>query len=363
MNMTRQSWIGMLVGLMIFSAPIAVRGQDDDPFVARGGEASAGADIQDVMQRRMTFSGSSNGIGTVGTFFQHLSQEFDDVNFVVLREAARLPLPELQFENLSLASIFQVLQQVTRGKIQIDTDSIQKTSDLEYPVIVVGFVETEDPPETQVVSVKELLGQIDRDTLLEAFNDGLEFLGEADAPEIRFHEKTGLLFIRGTVRQTRFLTEMVNAMSVHASSMGMGGFGGAGMMMGTPGTGMMGGPPGGHGAMMGGGGFPGGFGGGIPGTTGGAGFGGMGGPGAGGGFGGEGGGSGAGSAPKAQPSSENLRQWVTRRIQRADRSGDGVLNRGECASQKTFEADFDKMDTNGDQVLDVEEILVFLEAK
>jgi hypothetical protein len=48
---------------------------------------------------------------------------------------------------------------------------------------------------------------------MEAMEAGFAFLGGESKPEIRFHQKTGLVFLRGTGSEVAFVAQMVAAMS------------------------------------------------------------------------------------------------------------------------------------------------------
>lgn len=286
-------WLPTLLLLGACVTPLVAQTKtDDDPFTTPSSkEAAPRVDLDSILATKISYEGGQ----TVEVLFHYLREMVSHVNFVVAPEAARTRLPNLQFENLSLATVFELLPQVTQGRIRVATDMIQQHSPDEDLVILVTFVETSDPPETRVISVKRLLGNMDKATLLEAFDDGLGFLGAENKPEIAFHEKTGLLFVRGTPHQTHFLLEMVHAMEgIHYPGMGsmpgmanrgapglggMGGMPGGASHMGEGDAGGFGGPP----PSYGGTGFPGGGFGGPPPGYGGTGFpGGFGSPGAGG---------------------------------------------------------------------------------
>ncbi len=247
-------------------------GGEQDPFTKK--TPSKKIDIEQVLAHRISYDLNSDQ-STVGALFEQLRGQIQNVNFVISSEASRVRLPDLKFENLSAATVFVLLNKITNDRIEVDYDTIHQTAEDENLVIMVVCHETEDSQQTQVLSVKQLLtGGMDTTTLMEAFDGGLEFLGTDQKPEIRFQEKTGLLFVRGTPMQTNFLMEMVQAMQgipTYGGGMmgGMGGMGGGGM-------GGMGGGMGGMGGGFGGspgGGFPGGAGGygggGFPGNAGG----------------------------------------------------------------------------------------------
>jgi hypothetical protein len=256
----------------------------NDPFSkedASGGPSRTPrvVDPQAILAKRISYQ-STPAQSNVKALFQYIGEFVPDVNFVVTPEAARLSLPELDFKNLSLQTIFRLLPQITNQRISVDYESITQNSEDENMVVLVGKQDHEEPLETRVLSIKQLLSGMDKATLMEAIDDGLKFIGSDTQPEIGFHEKTGLLFVRGTPQQTQFLMEMVSAMQGHQGYAGyygggmggMGGFG-PGMGMGGMGGGM---PPGGYGAGAGGGmmgGYPGV--GGIPGGGGGYGGGGA----------------------------------------------------------------------------------------
>jgi hypothetical protein len=229
----------------------------EDPFGGPGATPRV-VDPQAILAKRLSFQ-SSPGQSNVKALFQYIGEFVPDVNFVVTPEAARLSLPELDFKNLSLQTIFRLLPQITNQRISVDYESIVQNSEDENMVVLVGKQDHEEPLETRVLSIKQLLSGMDKATLMEAIDDGLKFIGSDTQPEIGFHEKTGLLFVRGTPQQTHFLMEMVSAMQGHSGYGGIGGGGGMGggtgpfpgMGMGGMGGGMPGGFGGPGGGMMG----------------------------------------------------------------------------------------------------------------
>jgi hypothetical protein len=212
------------------------------------------------------------------------------LNIVVTPEASKVSLPNMTLENVKIRMALHLLNRI-HPDLFLDEDDDAYAND-EPRVILIDWNGPQEASFYRVIGVKDLLSTLDESKLMAAFDEGYQFINASGGkPEIRLHEPTGLLFVKGTEAQVDFAAEILAALfgtqGLSAPPLGYSGGMGGGMPgggrggMGIGGRGGMGGGMGGMGGGMGGGGGAGGGsanGGGGPPGFGGFGSGGSGGP-------------------------------------------------------------------------------------
>ena len=188
-------------------------------------------------------------------------------NIFIADSARNLQVPPVQVTT-NMQGALGILEMLSNGSngfqdILVDLDPSE--------TITVISVDGVVPLTVEVINSKQLLNHMKKESLLSAIEIGLQMLGDAGGIELKLHEETGLLFVKGVEQKTELVRRIIEQLYV-ANAPGL------------QGRGMSGGGSGG--------GFPGGFGGG----SGGGGGGGVGGGGVGGGGVGDDGGSGGSGA-------------------------------------------------------------------
>lgn len=147
---------------------------------------------------------------TLGNYIKQLRDEHDGLNIIVDTSAANYQLPELQFENISIRAALKLIEQVSREAISVDIQSVNDRHDANIIRIRNEMEQREQPPIVRVINVKQLIGEIPKEALLEAFDEGYRLMdSEGAKPELRFHEPSGLLFFKGSHAQVDLAMEIV----------------------------------------------------------------------------------------------------------------------------------------------------------
>jgi len=175
---------------------------------------NSGASANDLLNRRFSLKARGDGtISTVGKTLADISLENAGVQFVIEPAAANISLPALEFRQLRLKAVLRLIEHVSGGRIRLDDNSISFEPGDESIVVLVGAQDIEQKV-VKVLSVRHLLtAEVEEQDLMEAMEAGFAFLGGESKPEIRFHQKTGLVFLRGTTSEVAFVAQMVAAMS------------------------------------------------------------------------------------------------------------------------------------------------------
>ncbi len=165
--------------------------------------------------------------GTVDEYVGMVRKAAAGTNIVITGMAGDFILPDIQLNKVPVDSALDCIVRASRDQLSM------------YYSDHVVFVEDDRQPPTTgvtVINVKQLLASVDKADVLTAIEVGMEMQGEQPVKiELKLHEETGLLFVKGLHSQTHLVTEIVNQMMMGIPSGGLGGGGGFGMW--TPGTG------------------------------------------------------------------------------------------------------------------------------
>lgn len=213
--------------------PTAPRsGQVEDPF--SGPNDGAAAESIDPLDKKIEYRSKQS---TVGGFVAAINESMPGLNIVVTPEATMISLPQMDLSQVKVRSALRLLSRI-HPQLRIDEDD-DGTVGGDSRVILISW---QGPPENsayRVISVKHLLGTYDQEKLLEALDDGYSFIQHGGGkPELRLHQATGLLFVKGSEPQVMFAAQIVaelSRMPVEAGMVHPGvGSMGSGMMMGAP---------------------------------------------------------------------------------------------------------------------------------
>ena len=201
----------VLLVICVFAGSVMSAGAQEPPF-ANGAPGQA---VDDLQNWRFSLKARGDGttVSTVGSILEDISLAHPRVQFVVEPAAANIPLPALEFRQLRLKAVLRLIEHVSGGRIRLDDNSITFEPGDESIVVLVGAQEVEQKV-VKVLSVRHLLTEeVEEQDLMDAIEAGFAFLGGESKPEIRFHQKTGLVFIRGTLSEVAFIAQLVAAMS------------------------------------------------------------------------------------------------------------------------------------------------------
>ncbi len=163
--------------------------------------------------------------GSVAQYVDVIRQAAPGINIVITGSAADYAVPEIQLKQVPAIVALECLNRATSEQIFV-----------EYPDYI-AYVQNQDQSTTnvRVINVKQLLNAIDKADLLTAIEVGLEMQDKPSLKvDLKLHEETGLLFVKGLENQTSLIEEIVNQMSEGALTVASrrgpglgGGFGGS----------------------------------------------------------------------------------------------------------------------------------------
>lgn len=150
----------------------------------------------------------------------------ETVNVLVPAEAANLPLPPISMKQVSARTALEALRwafpQRSPHVVRIvpvgGPGSVSPTFAVEYvPTGIVSASGATPPPDrVDVLSIRDLIDPADGgaglpvEALLTSVEAALALNGTDRKPELRFHEASGLLIVRGTVDQIDIVRDLVD---------------------------------------------------------------------------------------------------------------------------------------------------------
>jgi hypothetical protein len=171
--------------------------------------------------------------GTLADYVKMIRESSKKANIVVSKNAEKTVLPQITINGVEVETAIMILE-----KLNLDLDIDRSDS-----VIVINARAVKDS--ITVVNITPILAEHPRETLLTAITEGLELIGSnPDQVALKMHRDTGLLFIRGTLRETSLVSDIVNQLSPRENIRWPNKGGGRGMSGGGPGAGVGGGAPG-----------------------------------------------------------------------------------------------------------------------
>ena len=150
---------------------------------------------------------------TLSLYVHNLRSMTEGLNVIVDKKAAAYLLPELKFDNVPIRGALKLIERVSDGAISVQIESVAEGNDGNLIIIRDERVRDEAPPVVRVINVKQLIGEIQKEAMLEAFEEGYQLMdSEGAKPELRFHEPSGLLFFKGSKAQVELAMEIVGQM-------------------------------------------------------------------------------------------------------------------------------------------------------
>ena len=145
--------------------------------------------------------------GSVAEYVAELRTEAPAFNVVVTNDAANLPLPAIELQNVSALAAFNCIELAGTGELVVEGEMDEEI------FFVRRNVSTR--PRVAVSNVQRLLQDRGEEDLLSAIEIGLRmFQGTEVRPdvELKLHRETGLLFSKGTDEEIELIEEIVRAM-------------------------------------------------------------------------------------------------------------------------------------------------------
>ena len=172
--------------------------------------------------------------GSIGDYvaFLRTCPNYDDdlkpapVNIVVTDSAKNFQLPEIRVKTNMEGALGLLLGCST------DNSQIMVQPDPTGNVTMIS-VHSNEVPTVTVINAKQLLLNVPMEDLIEVIDVGLTMQGNSTKVELKLHEKTGLLFAKGTRSGTQLVLGIVDELSdkPNRGRMGMMGMGGGDMGM------------------------------------------------------------------------------------------------------------------------------------
>lgn len=184
--------------------------------------ASAVTRAQDV--KRIDFAG-----GTVEEYIAVLREVAPELNIILMPDAAGVQIPAINIASPEVSganstSLLRILELITDASIEyniiIESDGVHHVVRLAHPLIAAQSERQrggQRAPETRVDSYSLaaviLDDHISADDVLRNLEIALEMSEDDGAPpEMRFHESTSLLIVKGTVMQHNAIRNTLSAM-------------------------------------------------------------------------------------------------------------------------------------------------------
>lgn len=162
--------------------------------------------------------------GTVRDYVAVLRQSGENINITLDRDAGDVTIPAVELRNVMLIDALRILD---------DLEPVDESFELEVGEFQSGPVELtsavyrimskkqrppQPPLQTSVWSVSRLLGrEIEAAQLLGAIETALSLQQDLGAPEVRFHEETGLILARAHPDQISIIGEVVHNLQATAT--------------------------------------------------------------------------------------------------------------------------------------------------
>ncbi|MHC4992803.1 MAG: hypothetical protein ACYTGC_17665 [Planctomycetota bacterium] len=159
--------------------------------------------------------------GKLSEYVAALRRKVPEANIIVLPEAASVTIPRVKLKSVDMHAAITLLKELVEQDenriVKLDVRTTAPTRADAVPVYTVRaqFRDTSerDLTHSQVLAVADLMdAEVEPDALLTAVETALALEPEALPPaQIKFHQATGLLIVRGHMTQTRVIQEIVNS--------------------------------------------------------------------------------------------------------------------------------------------------------
>jgi hypothetical protein len=149
---------------------------------------------------------------SVSDYANEIRNLVPSINIVVTKAAADLRLPEIKLNAVPARGALSLLNSVTNQEIEVDFQS--RAGGNEADVVLITAPNSgpfSSGTEVRVFNIKQLLGASNRDALLSSLESGFQMLGGSSQPvDVKIHEATGLLFIKGSGQQLALAESIIH---------------------------------------------------------------------------------------------------------------------------------------------------------
>jgi hypothetical protein len=162
--------------------------------------------------------------GTVRDYVAVLRGAGDNINIMIDDDAGAVSLPAVELRNVMLIDALRILEDLRPEdeSYELSLDEFQSGPiELTTPVFRIVAVKQRPPQpplQTSVWSVRQLLSsQIEAAHILGAIETALSLQEDLGAPEVRFHEETGLILARAHPEQIEVIGEVIHNLQASVS--------------------------------------------------------------------------------------------------------------------------------------------------
>jgi hypothetical protein len=194
----------LAVGFWSAMAPAAVQSQPTQEAAENNDETN----WDELLQLNISIEQPA---GTISQFVENVRNTTPQLNIVVTESASAVRLPDIRLENVPVRGALSLIPTLTNSEVDVNFQSQIEGSEANIVLISGQYnADSSNVPTVRVFNVKRILTESTRDDLLTALDEGLDMMGEHLAPvEIKVHEATGLLFIKGTSPQLQLAESVV----------------------------------------------------------------------------------------------------------------------------------------------------------
>jgi hypothetical protein len=150
--------------------------------------------------------------GTVSDFVARIRETDPLLNIVVTESASAMRLPEIRLEHVPIRAVLSLISTLTNSEVDVSFESQLDGSDANVVLISSQFMpESNQSPCVRVFNVKRILEATNREALLASLDEGFQMMEQQDLKvDIKVHEATGLMFIKGTGPQLELAESVLN---------------------------------------------------------------------------------------------------------------------------------------------------------
>lgn len=165
--------------------------------------------------------------GTVADYVAAVAKAAGGANVFVAPEAAQVPMPAIELQNVAVANAIGVLHGRThvddRRMIQLAFNEGARSATGEQPIFSitakVSGTRAMSSNQNRIWSIASLqTHEVTADDMLTAVQAALDLIGKDEAPaQLRLHDSTGLLIARGTPEQLDTIGEVLDRLEQSAA--------------------------------------------------------------------------------------------------------------------------------------------------
>lgn len=145
--------------------------------------------------------------------------EMQSMNIFITEDARNVRMPSVEMTT-TIDGFLGILSTISNERQKIIVDFANDVTKIS--------VDNRNLTRVQVINGKQLLEKMAKEDLLSAIEIGMQMQGNVDAIELKLHEQTGLLFVKGTQDNNQLVSQIVAELNKANGIAFAGGFGGSG---------------------------------------------------------------------------------------------------------------------------------------